>query len=265
MNAQDAGFLQRLIESRPAFRPLAGLAAHMAEFEGVGHVQGRRVVYAEGDFLKAANILSTRGHNTVAPAGPFTRTQAPAGASEKSGALRVTEDLVAVSAVGIPNFAPIPGGFHAMPMAKAMSLPYDVLLVCENLEPLLGLSEYTWLANFYQSRRVLALFRGAPGWFRTSTAASLIQLDQHPTLAFFDFDPMGLAMAAALPRREALCLPDWGILEKEVEAQSRRNLFAQSFQECRSALDASVAKDISSAWVRMKRLSMGLDQEHFPR
>lgn len=43
-----------------------------------------------------------------------------------------------------------------------------------------------------------------------------------------------------------------------------RNLFAQSFQECRSSLDASDAHEISGAWTRMRRLSRGLDQEHFP-
>jgi hypothetical protein len=77
----------------------------------------------------------------------------------------------------------------------ALLLAYEVLVFCENLEPMLRLHEYQWLEGFLKGRPALALFRGAPGYFRTDVANELLVLDHRPVLAFFDFDPKGLSMA----------------------------------------------------------------------
>ena len=84
-------------------------------------------------------------------------------------------------------------------------------------------------------------------------------------LAFFDFDPKGLSMAASVPRREALCLPPLDSLEVAVRAQRRKNLYLGSVEVSRPHLEAQPAGgDVGLAWGLMKRLELGLDQEHFP-
>ena len=64
-----------------------------------------------------------------------------------------------------------------------------------------------------------------------------------PHWLFFDFDPKGLSIAASLPRRERLCLPDW----PRLEAQTRRMK--------RAHLDGQTDPDIAEAWRRMRALS----------
>jgi len=88
--------------------------------------------------------------------------------------------------------------------------------------------------------------------------------DERPILAFFDFDPKGLAMAASLPRREALCLPDMQRLEAATIAQARRHLYSQSADVSESQLNRETDPSIRAAWKLLQRLAMGLDQEHFP-
>jgi hypothetical protein len=66
-------------------------------------------------------------------------------------------------------------------------------------------------------------------------------------LAFFDFDPKGLSMAASLPRREALCLPDLDVLERNAKEMGRQNLFTNSVHECRTHLDSIEDEEISRA------------------
>lgn len=89
--------------------------------------------------------------------------------------------------------------------------------------------------------------------FGTASANALVAADTRPTLAFFDFDPKGLSMAASLPRRERLCLPDW----PRLEAQTRRMK--------RAHLDGQTDPDIAEAWRRMRALFLWLNQEGFPR
>jgi len=134
-----------------------------------------------------------------------------------------------------------------------------------NLEPLLQLHQYTWLSEYVKERPCLAVYRGGPRLFGTDAAAKLIDQDTRPTLAFFDFDPKGLSMAASLPRREALCLPAWPELRNVAVAQKRTVLYTNSFQQSRAHLDAVTAPDIALAWSRMRSIATGLNQEGFPR
>ncbi|MEC5214197.1 hypothetical protein RCH06_002759 [Polaromonas sp. CG_9.5] len=266
MNPREVDFLRRLVAGRFAERRGEGLAARMAEQQGLGVVRGAKVLYTDADFTHAADLLCNRSFALSAPPAPFPRSQAPDGGSEKTGALPVTHGRVAVVAVGLaPALVTPPGSFLAMHWQDALALPYEVLLVCENLEPLLLLHEYRWLADFYQGRPTLALFRGAPGLFGTDAATKLIAADARPTLAFFDFDPKGLSMAASLPRREALCLPAWPELEAATRRAQRQRLFTQSAQVSRVHLDRMQDSEIALAWQRLRLLTLGLNQEGFPR
>jgi hypothetical protein len=146
-----------------------------------------------------------------------------------------------------------------------LKLDYEVLMVCENLEPLMALKEYRWLDSFVKGRKTLVLFRGTKGIFSTKFPAEFIAADTRPTLAFFDFDPAGLSMATSLRRREALCLPPMIDLEAAVKEKRRDGLYAKSVNKCRARLDRVTDLSIGLAWIRMKALACGLDQEGFPR
>jgi hypothetical protein len=265
MHPREVEFLRRLIAERPQSRKLNGSATLVAEREGVGTIRGAAVYYEPADLTKASNILKTRGFPLEIPTGAFARSEAPAGGSEKNGALRVSSDMVAVVPINVGQYTVHNGGFLALPLETALSMPYEVLLVCENMEPLRCLGSYQWLQRYFRGRPALALFRGAPGFFRTDVAAEFMRRDTRPVLGFFDFDPKGLSMAAAVPRLEALCLPAPEALKAAVLLNRRGHLFTNSYSDCRKHLDSITQSEIAEAWRDLKRLQIGLDQEHFPR
>lgn len=263
MKTKEVEFLRRLVADRPIDRR-SDLAIQFSREEGLGLIRGAKVVYRDQDFERAASLIITRGFDLESPPQGFTRSEAPHGGSEKSGARAVAQDLVAVFPIGMDVSTP-KDGFLAMPWQEAVSLPYQVLLVCENLETFLQLREYRWLTDMINGRPTLGLFRGMVHTFGTDGAAQLIAHDDRPTLAFFDFDPRGLAMAASLPRREALCLPPWELLEPAVYEARRDHLFTNSYHGSRAQLDKEQDPAIALAWQRLKLLTKGLNQESFPR
>lgn len=266
MNQQQVTFLRRLIETEPPFRPYSATAEYFLNTEGIGKVQGRRVVYSQRDFAAARNLLTSRGFEPSRQVEPVPRSQVQPGESEKWGARRVSEGLVAVVPLGLQEVQIPTGSMLCMDVRHALALPYEVLVFCENLEPMLRLHDYQWLAGFLKGRTSLALFRGAPGYFRTDAANELLVQDHRPVLAFFDFDPKGLSMAASVPRREALCLPPLDSLEAGVRGQRRKDLYLGSVEASRPHLEAQPTEgDVGLCWGLMKRLEMGLDQEHFPK
>lgn len=151
-----------------------------------------------------------------------------------------------------------------MPWHKALALPYEVLVVCENLEPLQRIDRYDWLPPFIKNRSALVLFRGAPAWFRVDSANRVVAGDSRPVLELFDFDPQGLLMAARLPRREGLCLPSWEQLQPLVISRKRHDLYGDQLPGFQAALDACGDSDIATAWNRMRFLTWDLNQEAFP-
>ncbi|MFN9470928.1 hypothetical protein [Acidovorax sp.] len=265
MSPQAVKFLQRLVTDARTECRLGEVARTVSTTEGIGTIKGSRVMFTAEDHASAAHMLRARGYEVTAPAAPFTRSEAPAGGSEKTGALRVSHDLVALVPLAIPGIRMPPDGFMSLRAEAALQMPYEVLIVCENLEPMLNLGRYGWLSGFVKGRPALVLFRGAPGLYRTDVATELVRRDHRPTLAFFDFDPKGLSMAASLPRREALCLPGAAELEAAARATRRVDLFFNSFATSRGHLDRlAQASDIGVAWERMQSLELGLNQEQFP-
>lgn len=259
-------FLRALIATQPAFRVIGREAEFCAFQEGIGRVHGYRVLYTAEDFEAARHLLTSRGYEVEAQYQAGARSQTQPGDSEKWGSLRVSHNMVAVVPMDLPGIALPAGGMLCIDAQKALSLPYEVLVFCENLEPMQLVQSYAWLAQFIRGRPALALFRGAPGYFRTDVAHEMLAQDNRPVLAFFDFDPKGLSMAASTPRLEALCLPPRASLEATVVAYRRRDLYFRSVDECRAHLAAQpMESDVAQAWGLMNGLEMGLDQEHFPQ
>lgn len=163
MNQHQVTFLRRLIETEPPFRPYSATAEYLLNAEGIGTVQGRRVVYTQRDFAAARNLLKARSFEISRQVEPVPRSQVQPGESEKWGALRVSEGLVAVVPLGLPEVQIPTGSMLCMDVRQALTLPFEVLVFCENLEPMLRLHEYQWLAGFLKGRPALALFRGGAG------------------------------------------------------------------------------------------------------
>ena len=264
MNTREVQFLRRLIADKPLHRSNDGVAAAMCETEGLGKAVGRRVFYLDTDLIKAANILTTRGYGLESAEVPFNRSNAPKGGSEKTGAVNVTDGFIACRGIDMDSYFKMTvEGFCAVKLEDAIRMQYDAILVCENLEALIRLDSYTWLKPFYKGRRVIAVFRGTKDWFTSKAAAQFINMSSKPTLAFFDFDPKGLSMAASLPRREALCLPDLQTLEIRAKEMARQHLFTNSVHISRPHLETVTDPDIVQAWTLMKRITFGLNQEQF--
>lgn len=264
MKPQQVDFLRRLVADHPPRRPNRGVAAQAAEEEGIGRVQGSAVLYGAEDYQRAANTLKTRGYDVSAPPGAFRRSNAPRGGSEKTGAELVSQDLVAVIPI---NMGAVPGEgarFIVMTWQEAARLDHEAILLCENLESFILLDAYTWMHAFIKGRKVLALFRGAPGLLRTGPPAQLLRETSTPVLGFFDFDPCGLCMAASVPRLETLCLPPWEELRSAVVAQERLHLYSTQYHQCQAQLDGLPPGEISVLWKKMRLLAMGLNQEQFP-
>lgn len=256
-------FLRNLVANRST-RLNSAIAIEMAQSEDVGRVRGRAVFYEEADYRRAETKLRNAGLAIAAPAPSRRRSEADDAASEKAAAARVTDGLVAVVAQGLKGVVVPKGSFLAMDWRAAQALPYEVLLVCENLEPMQRIHRYRWLQPFLKGRSALVLFRGAPDWFRIDAARRLLEADTRPVLAVYDFDPQGLVMATGLPRREALCLPPWEELEPLVVERKRHDLYAAQEAGCRAVLDACGDPEIALAWQRMRLLTRGLNQEAFP-
>ncbi|MEJ8837761.1 DUF7281 domain-containing protein [Ramlibacter sp. AN1133] len=238
----------------------------MAAAHHIGRPNRSRVDYEERDYLAAANALRSRGFEVAAPAPGGRRGAAGPGGSEKAGAAPVMESLLAVVPLHMDVQLPAGGRFIAADWRELDANSFDVMLVCENLEPLTELHSFGWLErDFIRRRRTLAVFRGMPGSFPTGAAASFVAAVAKPVLGFYDFDPAGLAMAAAGPRLEALCLPPWQQLEASTRHYQRTHLYLDQAAGCRAVLDTITEGPVREAWARLKVLQCGLNQENFPR
>jgi hypothetical protein len=177
----------------------------------------------------------------------------------------VTEGLLAVVPLNMSVHLPDGAGFLAVDWEQALQWNFQAVLECENLEPLVRLSEYSWLERYVGGRPVLAIYRGGPQIFRTGPPAAFLRSTDKPVLGFYDFDPAGLLMAAGEPNLEALCLPEWAVLREKAIQMQRPGLYYPQLTACQATLDALTSGPVHQAWGQLKTIRCGLDQEAFPR
>lgn len=163
MMLRQVKFLRELIANEPSHRAIGETAEFFARAEGIGTIQGARVAYAPRDFVAARNLLTSRGFEAASTGQLVPRSQVQPGESEKWGSLRVSEGMVAVVPLGLAGLQIPAGSMLCTDVRKALALPYEVLVFCENLEPMMLLQTYRWLAGFLKGRPAMALFRGAQG------------------------------------------------------------------------------------------------------
>ena len=219
-SSAEVKFLRRLIAEQPSERRAGDAATGMSQGHGIGVMSGARVLYGPADIERARAALVSRSIPVEEPVAGFSRSEAGPGLSEKAGARPVTEGLVAVVPMNMSVHLPKGACFLAVDWEQALLWNFQVVLECENLEPLVRLSEYSWLERYVRGRSVLAIYRGGPQVFRTGPPAEFLRSTDKPVLGFYDFDPAGLQMAAGEPKLEALCLPEWEVLkEKAIRMQ----------------------------------------------
>lgn len=264
-SSADVSFLRRLIAEQPSERRAGDASRRMSEGHGIGAISGARVLYEPTDFERARAALMSRSIYVEEPTLGFSRSEAGPGLSEKAGARPVTEGLMAVVPLNMSMRMPSGAGFLAVDWMQALQWDFQAVLECENLEALLRLSEYSWLERYVLGRPVLAVFRGGPQVFRTGTPAKFLRRVDKPVLGFYDFDPAGLLMAAGEPNLEAVCLPEWDALKNQAMLMQRPGLYYPQLKACQSTLEALRGGPVYQAWVRLKSIRCGLDQEAFPR
>lgn len=261
------GFLQRIATRKPDRVRLPHAAAEFfAEHHYIGFRVGRSFEYMEEHHVKAALLLGNL-KLPLSPRSPDTlRSEAvnTPGVSEKYRTRNPHRDSVAVKPIagqclydGAPFSMPSES-YAILTVEQAVAISAHRLLVVENLETFRLLERYRWID--YQGLAVLAIYRGDTR-FRVDEAAAVVAQRSEPTWMFSDFDPAGLAMAAALPRLERVVLPDLTWLEDMTVQSRRQNLFADQLGQYGGILDRQINPLISPVWQLMKGLRAGLPQE----
>lgn len=264
-SSAEVKFLRRLIAELPSERRAGDASRRLSEGHGIGAISGTRVMYESADFERARAALVSRSILVDEPTAGFSRSEAGPGLSEKAGARPVTEGLLAVVPMNMSVHMPEGAGFLAVDWEQALRWDYQAVLECENLEPLVRLTEYSWLERYVRGRSVLAIFRGGPQVFRTGPPAAFLRRADKPVLGFYDFDPAGLQIAAGEPNLETLCLPEWEALKSRATQMQRPGLYYPQLKACQSTLDALSGGPVHQAWDHLKSIRCGLDQEAFPR
>lgn len=150
--------------------------------------------------------------------------------------------------------------------ASYRTWPFSRLLqACSDGRPpprastLLGrLDQYTWLDRFIKGRKALVLFGGTRGGvYRAETAQRFMEASAAPILALHDFDPSGLHKTSALPRLEALCLPEWSALEPVLKRNKPEPMFAHQRRQLRGDLDRVECRHVARAWELMNAAGNG--------
>lgn len=259
-------FLQRIVGDQPESRRNTDMASNFANQYGVGRVAARWVVYSSEDWEAAGRLLDASGIPRERQVGPLRRAETfdYAGISEKAFGERPHANEVAVRSAagqcflnGMPLAYP-DGCYSILRVDDVLSIRCDRILVVENLETFKYLGRYGWID--YGGLATLAIFRGDNA-FNLADASKAIAARSEPVLAFTDFDPAGLAIAARLPRLAGLVLPELDWLAEVTRQKRRTDLYHSQIGQFDATLDAARHPDIVRAAALLRDLRSGYSQE----
>lgn len=259
LSPTQALFLQRLAVDEPPRRPLNNSAAWFVEHYSLGVAYGRHVEYQQRHFQQARELLELHGISPTRMPPDSSRADSAKflGQSEKTQSRAPWSNAVAVK---LPTAPTPPGAFAVLTVEQALVVPCDRLLVVENLETFRYLEDYQWLLPRLQRHRTLALYRGDATTSRVD-ASEVLRRRPEPVLAFVDFDPAGLGIAAGMPRLESLLLPNEQWLRDTAGGPRALELFERSRAQYEASLDGAGHPAIQQAWALMKALRAGVAQE----
>ncbi len=261
-------FLQGILLSQER-RAASQTAEYLSTNYRIGVRIGRNFEYGPADVERATALLTSLKLPLVAiPVGTMDRGDAAVrpGLSEKSGthAPHAREVAFAIYGSGATfTGAPMSSvglGYQVAKSEDVGAIQADITLVVENLETLAQLRRYRWLMRFFDSKSVLAVFRGDTQ-FKVEDAADTLRSLTAPVWAAFDFDPAGLGMASKLQGLVKIVLPSQEVLTAEVLKRDRSDLFYSQFDAWAPTLDACQNAVVRAPWELMKRLKRGLNQE----
>ena len=257
-------FLRRLANEKLETSTTSKVAEFFSEDQRIGVRVGRRFEYLPRDHDRAALLLANHGLSLVnLPAGANrARAIERPGVSEKVGTAAPHDNSIAVKcANGMCRLReePLPRtGYTVLSLEEALLVRAERLIVVENLESFRWLARARWID--YHDLNVLAIYRGDPR-FKIDNALRLVLGRPEPVWAYFDFDPAGLAMSAAVPRLERLILPPQDLLKTLVRSAKASQLFSNQLEQFEGVLDGLTSGPVWEAWRLMKSLRSGLPQE----
>lgn len=264
LDAVDRRFLQALVADRPPARRSDVAVAFCVNF-GLGVQTGSRIEYSPPDFDRAAQLLQANELPVAGLQPGSARAEAAryGGMSEKSGTRSPHADSVAVKAIGTcaldgHTLRTPPGGYCVLRVADAQRVGADRLLVVENLESFREIEKYSWI--HHGTDRVLVVFRG-DYFLGAGDVNRLLARRSEPVWGFFDFDPAGLGMAAALPRLERLVLPEPEWLLRHAKGSRSIELFELSRPQWEHVLQAATHPQVAKAWEILRQTRAGIPQE----
>lgn len=257
-------FLRRLANQKPLLSPTSQAAEFFATDQCIGVRMGRRYEYSAVDHAKAAQLLANSGLSLLdLPAGA-TRAQSVErpGVSEKVGTAAPHADSIAVKTAsgtctqGVEALGTT--GYSVLTTEQALQVRADRILMVENFETFRWLARTQWID--YRGLNVMAVYRGDP-LYKIDDALRLVAARQEPVWTYFDFDPAGLCMSAAIPRLERIILPSAEVLSRAVRKARQLHLYANQLAHFQVMLDALHVGPVSDAWSLMKSLRAGISQE----
>lgn len=268
LSISEIKLLQRLLAARPHDGALSQAAERIATNYRVGSRHGRRFLYGDDDFERAANLLRAAGVPLEAAVDDDSRASRALtpGLSEKVGSARPHADSVSVRALGGALAATLDGlplisragSYQVVPIDVACEIDCDVIMVVENLETFRWLDRYRWLGR--SDHKVLVVYRGDAST-SVGDAMRLVNTRSEPVWWFGDFDPAGLGLASQAPRLERILLPEMNWLRNAAIKGRRGDLFADSAPQWGPTLSAETRGIISGPWRLMNELGLGLPQE----
>ncbi|MEB0222880.1 hypothetical protein [Pseudomonas sp. 10S4] len=136
---------------------------------------------------------------------------------------------------------------------------HDAVLLVENWENF-ELTEQTPILKSVPGNP-LVVFRGAPGSYKIDSAHRLLKDLGLPVIAFTDYDPEGLAIAATLPFFSQYLAPGTQCLEKLCSRLSTQRRYREQIVQKRSMLEALDDPELKRVFEIIKTAGKALPQE----
>ncbi|HUD33459.1 MAG TPA: hypothetical protein VMR43_10665, partial [Variovorax sp.] len=242
-------FLQDLHTLRPQWRSASATADFFHHHYALGVCVGRSIKYQGGDCDKALQLLQ---NNALPLKSGNVGSRADACAfdmSEKTFSEAPHADSIAIKTMGGCTYQrhvlwTPPEAHLVMRLEAAKAIECDRLLAVENFETFRNLEHYRWIEV---PGRVLVVYRG-DSVLSTVAAGRLLNERVEPVWAFYDFDPAGLAMAAALPRMDRILMPPETWLREHGQTTRGLHLYESQLRQHARTLDLSTHETVKKAW-----------------
>ena len=175
---------------------------------------------------------------------------------EKIARRRPDDDFVLVKGTLPAPLPPLAAGLSLrVALQRLDTAAIALVLLIENLDSFDDWDDYPAPAELAGS---LILYRGHRGLARGARQL-LEELPQSARIVVFpDYDPAGLAIAASLPRADALLLP---ALDAALLATGNRAHFARQYRQARQLEEAELG-GWQAVWAEMQRHALSIKQQH---